>query len=95
VNDELTKRVKKEVVACLRQYSRVYHGLNGRGSILSRGKGFFSSPQRPERLWDPHSLQSNGYRGALSLGVTRRDHEADDSPLTNAEVNNGKGKKRR
>jgi hypothetical protein len=25
--------------------------------------GFFSSPPRPERLWGPPSLLSNGYQG--------------------------------
>jgi hypothetical protein len=33
------------------------------GLIPGRGKRFFSSPQRPDRLWDPPSLLSNGYRG--------------------------------
>jgi hypothetical protein len=27
--------------------------------------GFFSSPPRPDRLWDPQSLLSNGYRWVL------------------------------
>jgi hypothetical protein len=31
----------------------------------------FSSPHRPDRLWGPPSNLSNGYRGALSLGVPR------------------------
>jgi hypothetical protein len=39
------------------------YGLEDRGSIPGRGKRFFSSPQRPDRLWGPSSLLSNGYRG--------------------------------
>jgi len=36
-----------------------------RSSIPGRGrKGlFFPSPPRPDRLWDPPSLLSDGYRG--------------------------------
>jgi hypothetical protein len=34
--------------------------LDGRGSIPGRGKIFFSSPQRPDRLLGPPSLLSNG-----------------------------------
>jgi hypothetical protein len=30
------------------------------GSILGRGRRFFSSPHRPDRLWSPHTLLSNG-----------------------------------
>jgi hypothetical protein len=28
----------------------------------------FSPPQRPDRLWGPHSLLSNGYRGPFPVG---------------------------
>jgi hypothetical protein len=35
--------------------------LDGRGLIIGRGKRFFSTPQRPDRLWSPPSLLSNGY----------------------------------
>jgi hypothetical protein len=59
------------------------HELDGQRSIPSRGKRFFSSPQRLERLWDPPSLLYNVYRG---LGVNRPGHEADHSPPTIAEV---------
>jgi hypothetical protein len=31
------------------------YGLDGLGSIPGRGKGFISTPQRPDRLWDPAS----------------------------------------
>jgi len=33
-----------------------------RGSISGRIRDFFSSPPRPDRLWGPHILLSNGYR---------------------------------
>jgi hypothetical protein len=35
------------------------NGLDGRGSIPGMGK-IFSSPQRPDRVWGPPSLLSNG-----------------------------------
>jgi hypothetical protein len=35
---------------------------------IVRGKRFFSSPQRPDLLWGPPSLLSNGYRGLLLGG---------------------------
>jgi hypothetical protein len=44
------------------------YGLDYRGSILSRGKRFFSAPFSPDRLWGPPSLLSNGYRGFLQQG---------------------------
>jgi hypothetical protein len=39
------------------------YGLDCQGSIPGRDKRFFSTPQRPDRLWDPRSLVYNGYRG--------------------------------
>jgi hypothetical protein len=45
--------------------------------------------QRPNRLWGSPSLVSNGYRGAISLGVKRQGHEAEHSPLSSANVKNG------
>jgi hypothetical protein len=46
----------------LSQYSEGGYRLDGRGSIPVRGKKFLSSPQRPDRLWGPPSLLSDGYR---------------------------------
>jgi hypothetical protein len=42
-----------------------------------------SSPQRPDRLWGPPSLLSNGHGGPFSGG------KADHSPPSRAEVKNG------
>jgi len=36
---------------------------NRSGYKSPTGKGIFSSPPRPERLWGPPILQSNGCRG--------------------------------
>jgi hypothetical protein len=38
------------------------------GSIPDRDKRFFSSPQRPDRLWGPSNLISREYRGAFAGG---------------------------
>jgi hypothetical protein len=67
---------------------RLAMGLDGLATIPCRGKKFFSSPQRPDRLWGSHSLLYNGYRGALSPWVKRSGREADQSPPSSAEVEN-------
>jgi hypothetical protein len=41
--------------------------LDGRVSILGRGKRFLSTIQRPDRLWGPPSLLSNGYLGVKAV----------------------------
>jgi hypothetical protein len=38
------------------------------GSNPGRGWEFFSSPPRPDRLWGPSSLLSNGYQGFFPWG---------------------------
>jgi hypothetical protein len=59
------------------------YGLDdqGVGVQVPVGSRIFSSPCRPDRLWGPPSLLSNGYQG-----VNWQGHEADHSPPTNAEV---------
>jgi hypothetical protein len=58
------------------------------GLSPDRGWEFFSSPLRPIWLWGPLILLSNGYQGALSLGVKQPGCEADHSPPSSAEVKN-------
>jgi hypothetical protein len=50
--------------------------------------GLDSRRGRPERLWGPPSLLSNGYQEGLSLGAKRPGREADHSPPSSAEVKN-------
>jgi hypothetical protein len=47
------------------------YGTDGLG-IPGRGKRLFSSPQRPDRLWDPSSLLSKGYLGFYHRGKEER-----------------------
>jgi hypothetical protein len=53
-----------------------WYSADDRGSSPGRGREFFSSPPRPDRLWSPPSLLSSGYQG-ISLGVKRPRREAD------------------
>jgi hypothetical protein len=69
--------------------------MDGQGSNSDRDKRLFS-PRRPDRLWGPPILLSNGYRGISGWGVKLTSHlqlvlrsKADHSPSTNAEVKNG------
>jgi hypothetical protein len=50
------------------------------------GSRIFSFPRRPDRLWGPPNLLSNGYQGSISPGVERSGLEADHSPPASAEV---------
>jgi hypothetical protein len=54
------------------------YGLDGRGSIPSRSKLFFSTPQRPDRLWGPDNFLFNVYSGVFprqqSDPVSEADH---------------------
>jgi hypothetical protein len=44
------------------------YGLDDRGSISGGCFEFFCKPPRPERLWGPPSLLSNGYQGLFPWG---------------------------
>jgi hypothetical protein len=44
------------------------------------------SPRRPDRLWDPPYLISNGYQELFHLGVKRPGRDADHSPRTSAVI---------
>jgi hypothetical protein len=58
------------------------------GSSSGWGWEFISSLPRPNRFWNPPSLLSSVFQGALSLGVKRPGYEADHSPPSSAEVKN-------
>jgi hypothetical protein len=63
------------------------YGLDDRGVGVRApvGSRIFSSPLRPDRLWSPPNLLSNGYRGSFT-GVKRQGRAADHSPPTSIEV---------
>jgi hypothetical protein len=52
------------------------YGLDNRGVgvRVPVGSRIFSSPYRPDRLWGPLNLLSNGYRGQSGLGVKLTTH---------------------
>jgi hypothetical protein len=52
------------------------YGLEGQGPILCGSKRFFSSPQRPNRLWGPPASYPMGTGGSI-LGVRRKGPDAD------------------
>jgi len=56
-------------------------------SFDTRPGAKISSLQGPRWLWDPHSLLSSGFEGALSIEVKWAGREADHSPRSKAEAN--------
>jgi hypothetical protein len=70
-------------------YTLDIHGalLQRGGSSPGRGKRFFFSPKRPDRLWGPPSPLFNGYRGSFP-GLQRPGREVNHSPPSSAEVKN-------
>jgi hypothetical protein len=49
----------------------------------------FSSPQRPDRLWGDAQRLMKWVNGAASPEIKRKGREADHSPLSSAEIENG------
>jgi hypothetical protein len=71
------------VVGLATGYGLEDQGVGVRVPVWAR---IFTSPCRPDGLWGPPNLLSNGYWGALSPGVKRQGREADHSPPTSAGV---------
>jgi hypothetical protein len=55
-------------------------------SITGNGLEFFVYPTRPDRLWGPPSLLSNGHQVLFLRGVKWPGREADHSPPSSTEV---------
>jgi hypothetical protein len=49
------------------------------GSIPDRGREFIFSAARPDRLWGPPILLSNGYQGFFPWGWGKADHSPPSS----------------
>jgi hypothetical protein len=77
---------------CLKDYVWITHShsspLTGAGKKGQTRTKLKSGHMRPDRLWGPRSLLSNGYQGALSLEVKPPGHEVDHSPPSSVEVKN-------
>jgi hypothetical protein len=75
-------RSRDTVVGIATGYWLDDRGVGVRVPIGSR----ITSSRRPDRLWCPPSLLSNGYRGALYTGGKAAGREAYHSPPDSAEV---------
>jgi hypothetical protein len=64
------------------------NGLDVPGSIPDSAR-FFSSPQRPDRLWGPPSLVFSGYWESFPLDIRRQGRKPGHSPPSSAEVKKG------
>jgi hypothetical protein len=64
------------------------HGLDDRGSIPDRGRGFFLWLLRSDRLWGLPSLLYNGYWGPFPGDKARPGRDADHLSPSSAKVKN-------
>jgi hypothetical protein len=73
----MVRRKKKFIFQLLisRLYRNIatFYGLKDQGLIPGRGKWLFSTLQRPNLLWGPYSLISNGHRVLFPPGLSGRD----------------------
>jgi hypothetical protein len=70
---ELTELYLTTSSPCIAINAGLRAGRSGfSGTIPSGGWEFFSSPPRPERLWGPPSLLSNGYQVLFPWGYSGR-----------------------